>query len=116
MNHELFSFSLMASILGIAIVFISLLGLSLLMVLLKVLFQDKEPKTASAAVQSGKPSTVPAAPAEESQEGNDWIMAAVAAYLIQEDLPAPSAASWVSRSSEVMDPWMNRAAFDRTLV
>lgn len=116
MNTELFGYSVMASILGIIIVFISLLGLSLLMVLLKVLFQDKEPKAVPTAVQSGKTSAAPTGPAEENQEGNDWIMAAVAAYLIQEDLPAPSAASWVSRGSEVMDPWMNRAAFDRNLV
>ncbi len=115
MNLELYSYSVMASILGISIVFISLLGLSLLMVLLKVIFQEKETKTAPAAV-SGKAAPAPAVPAQGSQEGNDWIMAAVAAYLIQEDLPAPSAASWVSRGSEMLDPWMNRAAFDRNLV
>ena len=116
MNIELYSYSVMASVLGIIIVFVSLLGLSLLMVLLKVLFQDKEKPSAPAEV-TPKSSAPPAASAgSHPGEGQDWIMAAVAAFLMEEETPTPSAAAWGRRSTEVLDPWMNRAAFDRSSV
>lgn len=111
MNIEAFGYSVMASVLGISIVFLSLVGLSLLMVLLKVLFGDKE----------NKPGTVAAVPAEAgvsavARENNDWIMAAVAAYMMEEDGVAPSALSWGPKADEPADPWMNNAAFDTKLV
>jgi hypothetical protein len=116
MNIELYSYSVMASILGIVIVFVSLLGLSLLMVLLKVLFQDREKPSAPAKVSS-KPDAAPAAGAgSRPEEGQEWIMAAVVAFLMEEDTPPPSAAAWGRRSTEVLDPWMNRAAFDKSAV
>lgn len=110
MNVELFSYSIMASILGIVIVFLSLVGLCLLMVLLKVIFQDRE-KPAEAATVAPTAPAVSAVP----QENTDWVMAAVVAFLMEEDGPAPSTAGWTPRATEVSDPWMNRAAFGNKL-
>ena len=111
MNVELFSYSIMASILGVAIVFLSLVGLCLLMVLLKVLFQEKEKPAASPGAAA------PAAPAVSAKprENTDWVMAAVAAFLMEEEGPAPSAAAWAPKGTEASDPWMNRAAFAKKL-
>jgi len=113
MNIEAFGYSVMASVLGISIVFISLVGLSLLMVLLKVLFGDKEKKPASVEVAASSGNTGAGAVAKEN---NDWIMAAVAAYLMEEDGVAPSALSWGPQVGEPTDPWINNAAFDTKLV
>ncbi len=111
MNVEVFSYSVLASILGILIVFLSLCALSLLMVVLKVIFRERKEETPVADV------TKPSGPAVTAVQrvNNDWIMAAVAAFLAGEDENAPSAGVWSPGLSEKSDPWINRAAFDKKL-
>jgi len=116
MNIEAFNYSVLASILGIMIVFLSLCGLSLLMVLLKVVFKERvKDKTASAT--SSTAAAAPAGPAVTAvkREDNNWIMAAVSAFLALEDENSPSAAGWGPAGSEKSDPWINRSAFDKKL-
>ena len=105
MNVESFEYSLMASYLGISIVFLSLVGLCGLMVLLKVLFQPKE-KAAPVAAPAN-------AVTAEPRENTDWVMAAVVAYLMEEDGPAPSALAWGPGANEASDPWINRVTFKK---
>lgn len=107
MNVESFDYSLMASFLGISIVFLSLVGLCGLMVLLKVLFQPKE-KAAPVAAPANAVSAEP-------RENTDWVMAAVVAFLMEEDGPAPSALSWGPGAGEATDSWMNRTTFDKKI-
>ena len=106
MNIELYSYSVMASILGIVIVFLSLVGLCLLMVLLKKVFAEREkPSDSAAAAPSAK-----AAPAA-SAEAPEWIMAAVAAYMLEADIPVPSAAAWNPGIGDIPSLWMSQPAF-----
>lgn len=113
MNVEVYSYSILASILGISVVFLVLVGLCLLMILLKKVFDEKEkPAPAAAVPAGGAPAAAVSAPAANSSL---WLMAAVAAYLEEESSGAPRAGSWVRAYAEVSDPWMNRATFDKTL-
>jgi len=116
MNVEVFSYSVLASILGVAIVFTSLTLLSLLMVALKAVFGERE-KKGDAGVSAGIPAAAAPAGAVSAvrREDNGWVMAAVAAFLAGEDSSAPSAEGWKPGASERSDPWMNRAAFDKKL-
>lgn len=126
MNVEIFSYSVLASILGILIVFLSLCALSLLMVLLKVVFREREEKKPAPAPHEGPiVSAVPAGPIVSAvpkgpmvsavKRQDNWIIAAVAAFLAIEDENNPSTAAWTPGSHEKSDLWMNRAAFDKKL-
>lgn len=99
MNIEIYSYSVLASILGILIVFLSLCALSLLMVGLKVAFSDR-PKVKSN-------------PKPLDENSHDWIMAAVAVFLSEEEaeMEHPSAEAWTPRLSEKSDRWMNLLTF-----
>lgn len=99
MNIEIYSYSVLASILGILIVFLSLCALSLLMVGLKVVFRDR-PKVKSDLKTP------------ENKE-HEWIMAAVAVFLSEEEaeMKNPSAEAWTPRRSEQSDPWMSLLTF-----
>jgi len=116
MNIEVFSYSILASILGICIVFISLVLLSLLMVALKAVFGDREKKTPPASV-SAAVSAVPRTPAvtAERRENADWIAAAVAVFVTGEETAGPRAEAWLPDVSGRPDPWMTRAAFDKKI-
>ena len=105
MNIEAYSYTVLSSFLGITIVFVFLAFLSVFMVLIKKLFDDKSTETeiavaAAAAVSSGKGSEV----LNEADE-TGWITAAVAVYLEEEDSPR-SALSWVPGEKEKSDPWV----------
>ncbi len=126
---ELFSYSLMASALGILIVFVLLIFLSALMVLIKKVFDSESsktaksaPKTASNAVQKTGSSSNASAPglplpvivaaaiaADDSAAFDpEWIAAATAAYLASEedDEIKPRASSWSAAGSNKYDPWV----------
>ena len=98
MNIEAYSYTVLSAILGILIVFGFLTFLSLFMVLIKKIFDDK-------------PAAMPAKP-EVSDAGktvsdeSEWITAAVAAYLEEEDSPR-SAMSWLPGENEKLDPWVS---------
>ena len=80
MNIEAYSYTVLSAILGISIVFAFLGFLSVFMVLIKRLFDDKPVKTdiSIAPVSSGKAES-------PASDDTDWITAAVAAYLEEED-------------------------------
>ena len=103
MNVNIFSYSVLASILGILIVFISLCGLSLLMVALKTIFRERQKKLPATKMDS----------ASSEKEIPDWIMAAVSVFLTEEDSDAPSAIAWCPQISEKNDYWINRTSFNK---
>lgn len=104
MNVNIFSYSVLASILGILIVFISLCGLSLLMVALKTIFKERQNKV---------PITKTDPLSSSGKENSDWIMAAVSVFLTEEDIDAPSAVAWYPQISEKNDYWINRTSFNK---
>ena len=111
--QEQFSYSLMASGLGILIVFLILVLLSALMIVIRK-FSDgdgsaKKKQPASAAVKT--------APTSSAQETNDWILAAVAAFLAVEDDEqiVPQAGSWSPSDAEKVDPWVNATKLSKTV-
>ena len=115
MNVEVFSYSIMASILGIAIVFTSLVLLSLLMVALKAVFGERvKPSQTEVEVKSSA-APAPAAATAVKREDNGWVMAAVAAFLAGEDEKSPKAGGWVPSPREATDPWMNRVVFEKEI-
>ena len=103
MNIEVFSYSGMVAFLGISIVFLSLMGLCLLMVLLKAAFKEQDKPLAAIPVSP----VVSAVPEEDTA----WVIAAAVAFLMEAEDPGPSAARWAPASSEATDPWMNRTTF-----
>ena len=105
MDIELFSYSLMTALLGIIIVFASLLLLSFLMIIIKKLFSKKE--TESTPVKFINKNL----PADQSE----WIIGAVAAYLTieEEDLIPPSVNTWLPDNSEKYDPWMSEIQLNK---
>jgi Na+-transporting methylmalonyl-CoA/oxaloacetate decarboxylase gamma subunit len=119
MNIEVFSYSVQASILGMVIVFSTLVILWIFMIILKRLFDrppgsgdasgETLPKAAPSAAERG-----PAVCAPAPGETGLWLAAAVAAYLAAEDAQAPSPGAWLPSGGAYPDPWVFRAAFDKT--
>lgn len=105
MEVELFSYSGMTALLGITIVFLSLVGLCLLMVILKVIVKERE---------EGDTLKIPIGPEvlpKKTEEESAWVIGAVAAFLMDEEDFSPSAAGWAPDPSEASDPWLNRTIF-----
>lgn len=127
--QEQFSYSLMASGLGILIVFSILVLLSVLMMLIRF-FSDndgskkaapaKAVKSKKAGAVSDLPLPVLAAVAAEAfgagTNSPDWVGAAVAAYLASEDDDAvtPRASSWSAGRTEKYDPWVANNKLSKT--
>ena len=115
MNVEVFSYSLFTTVLGMLVVFLSLTGLSLMMVVLKGIFTAEEKSSrrrtgaaAAGAVKAGKAGQAPSA-----QQIPGWVPAAVAVYLAQEDEPErPSADPWNAIVNQY-DPWVSARRFDK---
>lgn len=126
--QEQFSYSLMASALGILIVFAILVLLSGLMILIKRLSDDRpEKKSAKSTEGPAVAQTISQAPAQPAlplpvlvaaaaegaamaNTGTDWLIAAVAAFFASEDEGAglagqPSASAWASTYVSY-DPWV----------
>ena len=102
MNSELFTFSILAAILGMAVVFLFLGILSFLMSAIKAIFGERPARERStvASQQQG-------AAAEPADSEADWVIAAAAAYLIDEELDARrSAAAWKPRVQQAADAWL----------
>ena len=105
MNIEAYSYTVLSAFLGITIVFAFLGFLSIFMVLIKRVFDEKRADTeiavaagAVAAVSSGKEGGA-------LSDDEEWITAAVAAYLEEEDSPR-TALSWQPAEKEKTDPWV----------
>ncbi len=99
MNIEAYSYTVLSAILGITIVFCFLGFLCLFMVLIKRLFDDKPAQPATTVVESSSDNK------SEKADDTDWITAAVAAYLEEEDSPR-SALAWQYSANEKSDPWV----------
>ncbi|MDC7227059.1 MAG: OadG family protein [Spirochaetales bacterium] len=125
--QEQFSYSLMASGLGILIVFTILVLLSVLMIIIRRLSDEKtekpvtstQPTAVQTAPQSSLPLPVMVAAATEGMTmgGNaDWLIAAVAAYFAIEenDAAGPSAAAWASTYVKY-DPWVANNKLSKTV-
>ena len=127
--QEQFSYSLMASGLGILIVFAILVLLSGLMILIRKLSdtepKEKKPAAAKKAVkpkagaQSELPLPVLVAAAAEGMSGAggaDWVIAAIAAYFASEKdyTGAPSAAAWAATYHQY-DPWVANNKLSKTV-
>lgn len=126
--REQFSYSLMASGLGILIVFSILVLLSLVMIIIKKLSdpdtskkKKPEPAPAQKKAAAGAAPTLPlpvlVAAATAGESGNaSWLIAAVAAFLAAEDddTVAPRAASWISTPGKY-DPWVANNKLSKTV-
>jgi hypothetical protein len=118
MNVEVFSYSLFTTVLGMLVVFLSLTGLSLMMVLLKGIFSAEEnnvsQRTKAGAVGADRARRVVPAPSGQQLPG--WVPVAVAVYLAQEQEPErPSADPWNAIVNQY-DPWVSAGRFDKRRV
>lgn len=93
------SYVLVSTLIGVPLVFFFLAFLAVVMVILgKIDNAKKAPAPAPAAAPAA------AAPAEKAAENNDWIFAAVAAY-IEEDEEPVSALAWTPSENLKYDSW-----------
>ncbi len=104
MKTEVLSYSVVVAILGMAVVFGFLWFLSVLMSTIKAMFGERPQRDDPERAES--PST-PKRPATESVDGvPQWVLAAVAAYVIEEELDAQrSAEAWIPDPSAFPDAW-----------
>ena len=102
MNSELYTFSILAAILGMGVVFLFLGILSFLMSAIKTVFGEKPARERSTAASQQQ-----SAAAEQADCDAEWVIAAAAAYLIEEELDARrSAAAWKPRAERAADAWL----------
>ncbi len=99
MNIEAYSYTVLSAILGMLIVFGFLGFLSVFMVLIKRVFDDKPAQPATTVVASSSDK------GRDTADEAGWITAAVAAYLEEEDSPR-SALAWQPTVNEKSDPWV----------
>jgi Na+-transporting methylmalonyl-CoA/oxaloacetate decarboxylase gamma subunit len=102
MNVEIFSYSLVTTVLGMLVVFLSLTALSVMMVVLKRIFTgegetDREIKPKRPQVRGG---------AGSSEQTPVWVPAAVAAYLAEEQEPDRLTADPWDAVTNRYDPWI----------
>ena len=118
MNSELFVFSILAAVLGMAVVFIFLGILSFLMYGINRLFGERQPGAGQPGARGHSGGSKPAADAAGRQaragsaDGEDsgdrrWVVAAAAAFVLAEQLDLRrSAAAWQPRAASAVDPWL----------
>lgn len=99
MNIENFSYTLLATLLGMGVVFLFLSVMCVVMILMKK-FIGREKKEVSVSAPAGEAVSAK----EKSSESNEWIAAAVAAY-IEEDEEPVSALSWIPGEELKYDSW-----------
>lgn len=103
MDIEAYSYTVMSSIAGMIIVFAFLGLLCVMMVVIKKIF-DKPAKEVEKVQVT--PVATPATVVSASADNDSWVIAAVAAFLEQEDIPV-SAMAWLPPSGEKQDPWVS---------
>ena len=130
--QENFTYSLLASGLGILIVFSILVLLSVLMVIIRKLADNENGKSSvktetssqplpQASSKPGLPLPVLVAAATAAQalpsRSRGWISAAVAAFLASEedDLVLPRTASWIAADTDKYDPWVANKKFPKSV-
>ena len=119
MNNQVLSFSLLAAALGMGVVFLFLGILSVLMAAIKRFFGDGESSPQSAVASSGGP-TASNGPNSASAVGDhngagsgvdpagvpDWVMAAVVAFVMEEQNEFQRTASaWLPEPGRGSDAW-----------
>jgi sodium pump decarboxylase gamma subunit len=104
--NEQFSYSLLASGLGILIVFTILVLLSVVMILIRKF--SGETNTPKGGPEKNSEPAEPE-PQLAVKDNTEWIIAAVAAFLAAEDDEQiiPQALSWTPSAAEKYDPWVN---------
>lgn len=115
MNGETFMYTVKVALLGIGVVFVSLWALSMLMSVIKRLF-DKDPEKKKrplgggrsvAAEGSGAAAGGAGAPTDGEAPLPSWVIPAAAAFLMEEELEASrSAEPWTKSRSGGYDPWL----------
>lgn len=121
MTTETFAFSILAAVLGMAVVFLFLGILSFLMYAIKEFFGEGEKASATeardgrpaagnktGAAGSGADGAARTGEANGGGSSNDWLIAAAVAFLLEEELDSQrSAAAWVPRTTGAGDIWHN---------
>ena len=123
MSNQTITYTLVATLLGMGVVFLSLWVLSLIISVIKALFGEKSnngkpsrthetddagsndgARATRGAVKGRKPKGHP-----KPDEGGapDWVIAAASAYVLEETLDAHrSAAAWTPQPTRSVDPWL----------
>lgn len=97
MGVESFGYTLSTAFLGAIIVFVSLIGLSMMMVLLNVILKERE-------AEGPKP---PVIPPVSSHLPPPWLIPAVSVFLSMEieDAEISPTLCWKPTDNERLDPW-----------
>ena len=101
MDKELFSYTLVSTVIGLFVVFSFLAVLAIVMVIL-----GKWDMAKAAKKDAPKAAAAPAAAAAEAPkaESMDWLIAAVAAFVAQDEEPV-SAEAWTPSDILRESPW-----------
>ena len=101
MDKELFSYTLVSTVIGLFVVFSFLAVLAIVMVIL-----GKWDMAKAAKKEAPKAAAAPAAAAAEAPkaESMDWLIAAVAAFVAQDEEPV-SAEAWTPSDILRESPW-----------
>lgn len=119
MNMEAYSYTVVTTVLGMLVVFLSLSGLSLLMVALKASFGERSGKSPGVGTRpsgrqgegaaSGRSAAERKPPENPKADGQrqppPWLAAAVAAYLLGGEGEGPTAEPWLPEFNH-FDPWL----------
>ena len=115
MNVELYSYSLLTTVLGMLVVFLSLSALSVMMVVLKRVFSEegKKGRSRSEAAATRRAKTGSSERPETAEKMPDWVPVAVAAYLAEVEEPdRPSADPWNAVVNQY-DPWITASRISK---
>jgi hypothetical protein len=115
MNVEIYSYSLIATLLGMLVVFLSLGVLSVMMVVLKGIFSfARRPAGGTRREGRRQPEEESAGQVQGAGELPRWAMAAVAVYLAGEESESgrPSAEPWNAEVNHY-DPWIAGGKFSK---
>ena len=114
MDIEAFSYTLVTTAIGLPTVFFFLAFLAIIMVLLGKWDDAKRAKTAAKAAPAPAPAAKAAEPAAKAAENTDWIIAAVAAYVAQDEEPV-SALAWTPSENLKYDSWASAPRVSKRL-
>ena len=101
MDIEVFSYTLVSTVVGLFVVFSFLAILAIVMVILGKWDIAKSKKAAPKAAAAAAPAAQAEAPKAESM---DWLIAAVAAFVAQDEEPV-SAEAWTPSDILRESPW-----------
>lgn len=114
MNTDTLMYAVKVAILGLGVVFLSLWALSILMSLIKRIFDREETKsgTGGKGVKTGSAGDRGVASTGSTASPTDegippWVISGVVAYLTEEELEVSrSAEPWKSSNQARIDPWL----------